>query len=341
MSPVAKQRIFFGAKIVITSALVVWLVKKGALDMRVLSVFLHDGALLAADVVVFALASVVLASMRWRALLSLAGVEVAFGRAVHLQFVSLFFNVVIPGNVGGDVIKALYVAREEPAEKRPSLLLIAFVERLVGLAGLVSVALVVLVVRGAALWQNPSVRPLVSSVLLLGAGFVVGPIVFVAAMRTFGERLEAMASGPSKIAGLLKKIVAAFRLVSSRPSRLVQALVLSMGVHGTNMVLFAMMTRVVTGQDAPFAAIATVYPIGLLSLMLPVSAAGAGVGHVAFEKLFVAMGLTRGADVFNVFFFGQIAPCVLGLFPYLVLRSKEPSPPPIEETKAPAPSDDG
>lgn len=326
MSPAAKQRVLFGAKIVITAALVGWLVHKGALDMRVLGVFLEEKSLLFLDMFVFVLASIVLASMRWRALLSLADVKVAFGRAVHLQFVSLFFNVVIPGNVGGDVIKALYVAREQAPEKRASLVLIAFVERLVGLAGLVSVALLVLAFRGVALWENPAFRPFVSTVLLLGAGFVVGPVVFVVAMRSFGAKLEAMASGPSKISGLLKKVVASFRLVSAKPMELVKALVLSMGVHSTNMVLFAMMTRIVSKQDAPFGIIATVYPIGLLSLMLPVSAAGAGVGHVAFEKLFVAMGLTRGADVFNVFFFGQIAPCVLGLVPYLMLRAKEPVP---------------
>jgi glycosyltransferase 2 family protein len=312
VTPAAKQRVLFGAKIVITAALVGWLVHKGALDMRVLGVFLEEKSLLFLDMFVFVLASIVLASMRWRALLSLVDVKVAFGRAVHLQFVSLFFNVVIPGNVGGDVIKALYVAREQAPEKRASLVLIAFVERLVGLAGLVSVALLVLAFRGVALWENPAFRPFVSTVLLLGAGFVVGPVVFVVAMRSFGAKLEAMASGPSKISGLLMELV--------------KALVLSMGVHSTNMVLFAMMTRIVSKQDAPFGIIATVYPIGLLSLMLPVSAAGAGVGHVAFEKLFVAMGLTRGADVFNVFFFGQIAPCVLGLVPYLMLRAKEPVP---------------
>jgi len=331
MSPAFRQRLFFVVKIVVTVGLVGWLVSKGALKMSVLSVFLEEKSLLAADMAVFVVASVVLSSLRWRALLGLAGVKVSVGRAIHLQFVSLFFNVVIPGNVGGDVIKALYVAREEPPEKRASLLLVAFVERIVGLAGLVSVALVVLVFRGPVLWENPAFRPLVSSVLLLGAGFVVGPIVFVLAMRTFGARLEAMASGPSKVAGFLKKVVASFRLVSAKPSELMKALVLSMAAHSTNLVLFAMMTRIVTAQEAPFGAIATVYPIGLLSLMLPVSTAGAGVGHVVFERLFTVMGLTRGADVFNVFFFGQIAPCVLGFVPYLMLRAKEPAPAAVEE----------
>ena len=326
MSPKAKQRLLFGVKLVITVVLVYWLVKKGLLDMKQLGLFLEHKSLFVLDVVVFLSASVGMAAMRWRALLDLAGAKVPVGRAIHLQFVSLFFNVVIPGNVGGDVIKALYVARDESPEKRTPLLLVAFVERAVGLAGVVSVALLVVMVRGPALWENPLFRPLVSTILLLGAGFVLGPIVFVFIMRSFGARIEAMASGPSKIAGLLTKVVSSFRLVSAKPTALLKALVLSMAIHLVNMVLFTMMASLVGKQDVAFGAIATIYPIGLLSLMLPISAAGMGVGHAAFEKLFAAVGLMRGADVFNLFFFGQIAPCVFGFIPYLLLRGKEPAP---------------
>lgn len=326
MSPKTKQRALFVGKLVVTVGLVYWLVHKGALDMRVLGVFLEQKSLFAFDVLIFLSASVGMAALRWRALLTLAGAKVSVPRAIHLQFVSLFFNVVIPGNVGGDVIKALYVARDGSAEKRTQLLLVAFVERVMGLAGLISVALLVVMVRGRALWGNELFRPLVSTILLLGAGFVLGPAVFVIIMRSFGARLEALASGPSKIAGLLTKIISSFRLVSASPAALFKALGLSMAIHAVNMVLFTMMASIVGKQEVAFGAIATIYPIGLLSLMLPVSAAGMGVGHVAFEKLFTSVGLTRGADVFNVFFFGQIAPCVLGFLPYLFLRRQEPVP---------------
>ena len=335
MSPKAKQRLFFAVKVVVTAGLVAWLVKKGALDMKSLGQFLEHPSLLAWNVLVFVLASIGFATMRWRALLALAGAKVSLGRAVQLQLVSLFFNVVIPGNVGGDVIKALYVARDEGPEKRVPLLLVAFVERVVGLAGLVSVALLVVLVRGGELWENPQFRPLVSTVLLLGAGFVVGPIVFVALMRMYGARIEALASGPSKIAGLVTKIVSAFRLVSAKPSALGTALVLSMGVHGVNMILFTRMATLLCGFDVPFGKVATIYPIGLLSLMLPISAAGAGVGHMAFEKLFVMVGLPHGADAFNLFFFGQIGPCIFGFIPYLALREK------IATVDAPASASEG
>ncbi len=341
MSQKNKQRAAFVAKLAITSALLYWLVHKGALDMRVLGIFLQRPSLLALNLLVFCSASVLIATVRWRLLVSLSGASVGFWRSVQLQFVSLFFNVVIPGNVGGDVMKALYVARDEPSERRAGLLLVAFVERVVGLAGLISVGLLVVLVRGRELWQNALFRPLISLVLLLGAGFVVGPAVFVWIMRRYGARIEALTAGStSKVALLAQKLIASFRLVSARPLLLLGALGLSMALHGVNMLFFMVLAAVVGEQEVSFGAIATIYPIGILSLMLPVSAAGMGVGHVAFEKLFAAVALRHGADVFNVFFFGQIAPCMLGVVPYLTLRAKAPLPTAAEASATPPTASD-
>ncbi|HQY61380.1 MAG: flippase-like domain-containing protein [Myxococcales bacterium] len=335
MTPKTKQRVAFLAKLAFTGALLTWLARKGALDMRALGVFLENTWLLLLNVVVFCTASVFIATVRWRLLVNLSGAHVGFWRSVSLQFVSLFFNVVIPGNVGGDVLKALYVARDEPKERRAGLLLVAFVERVVGLAGLITVGLIVVLVRGRTLWQDELFRPLISLVLLLGAGFVVGPAVFVLVMRSYGARLEAVAEGSTSPVGrLAQKVIAAFRLVSARPSLLLASLGLSMALHGTNMLFFMLLAAVVGHQEVTLGAIATIYPIGLLSLMLPVSAAGMGVGHMAFEKLFTAVSLQHGADVFNVFFFGQIAPCVFGVIPYLALRAKAPLPTAAEAAAA-------
>ena len=74
------------------------------------------------------------------------------------------------------------------------------------------------------------------------------------------------------------------------------------------------------GRDVPLSAIASIFPLGVLTLIPPVSPAGIGVGHVAFDRLFAIIGLSGGATVFNVFLVGQIAPQLLGVFPYLALR---------------------
>jgi uncharacterized protein (TIRG00374 family) len=319
LDPKLKSRLVFAAKVLVAVTLIGWLMRSGMLKMGALSIFIERPILLVADLALFAFA-VVTGTLRWRALLKLAGAKVPFWRAVQLQLTALFFNVVIPGNVGGDVVKALYVARDEAPEKRTTILLIVFVERLVGLGGLVLVASCVGILRGHVLWENPQLRQLAMAVGFLGFCTVVGPALFVLGMRQAGDRLEAWTTGTTVIAKLANRLVAAARLLSAGPKQLAIALGLSMLTHAGTMTFFTVLTRVITDQDVPFSSVATVFPLGVLTMILPISPAGLGVGHVAFDRLFAIIGLHDGATVFNVYLIGQLAPCLLGVFPYLALK---------------------
>jgi uncharacterized membrane protein YbhN (UPF0104 family) len=112
------------------------------------------------------------------------------------------------------------------------------------------------------------------------------------------------------------------RLLSAGPQRLLAALGLSMVSHALAMAFFTVLTRVLLERAVPYPAVATVYALGLLTMMLPISPSGLGVGHVAFKRLFEAIGLAGGATVFNVYLLGQITPCLLGIFPFLALKRR-------------------
>ncbi len=326
MTPRAKNALLFAFKVALAAALVTWLVRGGALDFGKLRVLVDRPALLAATLGTFAF-GIVMNGIRWGILLRLAGVRPSFGRLMQLQLTAVFFNVVVPGNVGGDVLKALYVARDAEPEKRTGIFLTVFADRLLGLGGLAVMAMVVTVARGPRLWNDPLLRPMAALVGLLGAATVLGPAALVLVMKTHGDKIERILGGTSRIAKLLGQLVAALRLMSARPRALAGALGVAMIYHAAVMGYFTLLTGAVSGQDASYSTIATVFPLGLLTIVLPISPAGMGVGHVAFDKLFAAIGLTGGANVFNVFIIGQIAPCLLGAFAYLSLKRESGAPP--------------
>lgn len=330
----SRARLLFAGKLLVAALLLGWLARSNVLDFSKLGVVLSDRGLFAANLGAWALCSIVFATLRWRLLLTLSGARVGLVRAAMLQLTALFFNLVIPGNVGGDVLKALFVARESKPEARPAILLVVFVERLLGLMGLVGIAGLVLLVVGPPS-TGPSTRGVVAAVALLALGFFGGGLGAVVVARVFGGALEQKVAGPSRVRKLLVSLVQAFRLMASRPLVLLAALGLSMANHGTAMLYFTTLTRALTGQPVTFAQIATVFPLGLLSLLLPVSPAGFGVGHMAFERLFEAIGITGGATVFNVFLIGQMTPCLLGILPYLAMRSRSELP-----TGAPSETDE-
>lgn len=322
MSGRAKNLLLFGAKVTVAVVLLTWLVRSGNLDFGALRQMLRSPSLVAMDLGVFLFATL-FGTLRWRALLTLVDVRPRLGRLLQLQLSASFFNVVIPGNVGGDVMKALYVARDAKPEARPTILLIVFLERLLGLIGLVVLGSVVVLARGEAIWSQPLMRPLAASVVALGAGTAIGLTVFLLVMNKAGAKIATWTSGTSKIARILTQLVSALRLVSGSPATLLRALVFSLGIHALGIGFFTILVRQIGGHDVGFAEMAGVYPLGILTLILPVSPSGLGVGHVAFDKLFDAIHLSGGATVFNVYLLGTMAPYLLGILPYLALK-REP-----------------
>jgi glycosyltransferase 2 family protein len=314
----SRRRLFVIVKVIIAGLLLGWLVRSGSLDFALLAVFFHKPALLVANLVVF-LGTYLLSAVRWQLLLRSAGIDLRYGRALQLTLTATFFNVVAPGNVGGDVVKAIYVARDVAPEKRASVYLVGLLDRLLALSGLVAVA-VVLNVGAQLISGGPQLGDPTIAIAVLAVITLVVPVAGLALIRRFGARFESWTSGSSRIAKLLHRVVASARLVSERPGALAIGLALSIAIHLAGILWFAAVASAVLDQDVAVAQMAAVYPLGMLSVLLPISYAGFGVGHVAFDQLFAMIGLSGGANVLNVFLIGQIVPGLFCVIPYLLLK---------------------
>jgi len=314
-------------KVLVAALLVAWLVRSGTLDFASLSVYFERPALLTGNLAIF-LGTYVIAAVRWRLLLRIAGVELRFARAAQLTFIGAFFNVVAPGNIGGEVVKAIYVARDLAPEVRPRVYLVAFLDRLVAVAGLVAVAVVLNLGAGASKAADAKL-----AIILLAVATIVLPAIGLVLVRRFARRDVELAPTASGVAKLRARLIAAARLVAEKPGALILGLLLSALIHVCAIVWFAAVGTAVLDQHVAVTQMATVYPLGMLSVLLPISYAGFGVGHLAFEQLFTMVGLTGGANVLNVYLIGQLVPCLFGVVPYLFLK-REPPPSAVELNEA-------
>lgn len=311
-------------RMIIAALLLGWLVRSGSLDFGALGVFFEHPALLVANLAVF-VGTYLIAAVRWRLLLRIAGVELSFRRAVHLTFTGAFLNVVAPGGVGGDIVKAIYVARDQAPARRPSVYLIALLDRLLAMAGLVAVA-VVLNIGVRAVSGDSRLGEPTTAIALLAVVTLVLPVVGLVLVRRFAKRDEGPTEGASRFAKLRGRLVAAARLVSERPALLVLSLGLSIAIHVCSIIWFSAVASAVLDQHVSVARMAVVYPLGMLSVLLPISYAGFGVGHIAFKQLFAMVGLSGGANVLNVYLIGQIVPCLFCVIPYLLLKREGVAP---------------
>jgi glycosyltransferase 2 family protein len=76
-----------------------------------------------------------IAGTRWWWLLRVNGTDVSLLETLRFTWIGIFFNTVVPGATGGDVIKALYIMKRCPGQRVPVLVSV-IVDRVLGLGSL-------------------------------------------------------------------------------------------------------------------------------------------------------------------------------------------------------------
>jgi len=123
------------------------------------------------------LSGVLVTALRWWMLLRIQRIRIPLWEAVRLTFLGQFYSLVVPGTVGGDVVKAYYVTKHTDA--KAGAVLSVFIDRVLGLAALTLVAAVALgiaLLSGLGQWSDPMIR---RSVVVMGC-VVVAVIVVMA-----------------------------------------------------------------------------------------------------------------------------------------------------------------
>jgi len=117
-------------------------------------------------------------TIRWWLLLRIQDIRISLWEAIRLSFLGQFFNLVVPGTVGGDLVKAYYAAKHTP--RKAAVLLSVFADRILGLAELTliaALALAVAVATGLGNWADPMMKRCAMAV-----GVVVAVLAFVVAV---------------------------------------------------------------------------------------------------------------------------------------------------------------
>jgi glycosyltransferase 2 family protein len=312
-------------KVVVAAVLLGWLVRSGRFKLNDTLTLVNDPALLLAGLSAWAVSGVLIATLRFRTLLRTIDIRLPLARGLALQLIALFFNVIVPGNVGGDVMKAIDVARGEPAERRTQVYLLVFMERIFGLMGLALLALVAIIARAPFLLNSAQLRPTAIAGAAIAFGIASAPVAASWVLLRARRLVLRVVGRVPALQRLALKLMDGLDLVTKSRAILLQTIVLSMANHAFPMLFFFFATRRIVAPSVDLGTIASIFPLGILTLVLPISPGGLGVGHVAFDSLFNAVGLRGGALVFNVFLLSQALPCVIGVIPYLLLRRRKPT----------------
>ena len=133
-------------QIAVTVGLLAWLFRDGKQNREMLTALSHANLLWIAGA--FGVYGIVVLSAvtRWKVLLGVQGIHIAWTRLASLFMIGLLFNPFLPGGTGGDVAKIFYLLKETP-DKKPAALLAVLMDRLTGLFGLILIAGTVVALR--------------------------------------------------------------------------------------------------------------------------------------------------------------------------------------------------
>jgi len=224
----------------------------------------------------------VIAISRWHRLLAVAGCATSFQNAFRLSFLGLFFNLIVPGLTGGDVVKAILVVRENP-ERRADALMSVIVDRGLGLLVLIGLA------AGVTLSSNESFRQVRVPVVLTFVGILVGLWLFLNPLPRRLLRIEkilALLPQRERVAALDR----ALRVYGAHPFAMGLAVILSVANHACLAYGLFELAHAFGATQLGYWEILGVASIANTISSIPIAPGGWGVREGAYASLFHMLG---------------------------------------------------
>ena len=254
--------------------------------------------------------------LNWQQLLRAQGHRVPFTALVRLYLVGIFFNNLLPTNVGGDVVRSYEVGRRigDPATAFASV----FVERFIGLVVLVVFATVSFLTHFGAL-NNP-----VLALAMLVAGGALLALGWLALDPTFSVFLERWLP-PSLQRYLVKarKVQSALHRYRGQPRLLASSLFFSV-LFNAGAVLYAFVAISAFHDPVDFVGTIFIVPITMVVAMMPISFNGVGLQEWAAVLLFPTIAIPASAALSGMLLIRAltlIKSLIGGLF-YLQLKAQ-------------------
>jgi len=238
--------------------------------------------------------STVVSTWRWHLLLEAQHVHVASLRLFGSFLVASFFNNFLPSNIGGDVVRIADTAG--PARSKTLATMVVFMDRALGLMGLVLVSAVgATIAAGSA--DHPA-SPIWPS--WLWGGFILGAALgapAVLAPAGFGRLLRPLTVfHPEWIGRRIETLIHTLGRFRNAPAALAATFIGAVVVQGLMVAYYVAVAYALRIPIAPWD-LAVIVPLSFVVQMAPVSVNGFGVREATFSLYFTRIGLPVASAV--------------------------------------------
>ena len=273
-------------KLVVSAALIAFIFSRA--DLAALGARLAgaNGLLVLLALIAY-FGAIVMNTAKWAVLLRAQVPGVPFGALLRYTFIGVFFNNILPANIGGDVMRGygLSAYTESKLDAAASVI----VDRLVGLMAFVSSAVVAALIAIYATHLPDLVVVGAVAIVALAALVFAFAVLFSRRLRIVLARLFEW-SLLRPLAPVYGRLADAFGAYRFRYKTLLAAYLIGMtGLMLTNAVNYLLSQAL--GGGISFLAIALFNPLIALVLLIPISVGGLGVNQNAYVGFYGLVGV--------------------------------------------------
>ena len=239
----------------------------------------HWGFLLLACLLL--LASSMISFFRWYLLVRALDLPFRVRDAMRLGFLGYMLNFVSLGSVGGDLFKAVFIAREQHGHRTEAVATV-IIDRLLGLYCLMLVGSL-----GVLFVDLPdSLKPIADGTLACTAiGTICVLLLMVPAVT--GSAIERRLERAPIVGGLLRRLVCAIRMYRNKYTVLFQTLILGIVVHSVTVVSLFCVACGLPGEHPSLAQHLVIVPLGMLTGILPLPLGALGAVENVMDYLYL------------------------------------------------------
>lgn len=232
----------------------------------------------------------VITFIRWFVLVRALALPFRFRDAVRLGFIGNVFNLVIPGAVGGDLIKAAFLCKEQA--KKTQAVASMVIDRVVGLLGLFVLAGV------AGLFELPVARPEVRTLIGFAWAAVLAGVVGLAVLFTpaLYRPFLRLVQGSPKLSSMGQELVSFAGAYRERVPVVLGALGLAVLGHTFFVLAFTVVDHALYHDAAPsLGRHLVITPLVFFTMAVPLPFGALGLTEKASEAIFKLVNFPGGA----------------------------------------------
>jgi uncharacterized protein (TIRG00374 family) len=279
------------------------------------------------------LASILMTFVRWLYLVRALELPFRPGDALRLGAIGYFFNTFLPGSVGGDIVKAAFLAREHP-ERRTRAVATVLIDRAIALWALIGFVAVL----GGGFWLGGLLTGAAerqSKAIVTAAAVIAGSLLAVWALLGFlpawrAERFAGRLLRLPRIGTAFSEFWRAIWMYRCRQKSVALAVVMSWIGHVGFVLTFYFCALTLWDENDPQQKIPTlvehflIVPIGLVIGAVPLFPGGAGIGELGFQGLYKWLGCSESNGVLGSLV-QRVLSWVIGLLGFGVYLRMKPA----------------